>query len=100
MNMKEFYDKYNLNKYYFAEIAGVGTRSLIKFDNGESIRKDTKLRIETAIRVAEKYNLVRPEFNYGESIHWGFMYKNEFYKKVHEYEWRFKELIKKEMELA
>lgn len=96
MTMKEFYDKYNLNKYIFGSIAGVGTRSLIKFAEGQTIRRSTKERIEKAMRVAEKYNLVRPEYDYGKGLYMGMWYKNEFHSKVRKYEEQFKELIERE----
>ena len=97
MTMKEFYTKYNLNKYEFAEIAGVGTRSLVKFANGESVRESTKTRIEKAMRIAEEYNLVRPKFDYGYSIrNLDSDYKSKHLRKVHEYVDRFKKLIERE----
>lgn len=97
MNMRGFYKKYNLNKYEFAYIAEVSHRSLEKFANGEPIRSDTKLRIETAMRVAEKYDLKRPKFNYSESLgFFGISYKNKFHEDVRNYEERFKRLIEEE----
>lgn len=93
MKMIEFYRKYNLNKYNFAEIAGVGTRSLIKYAEGKQIRDDTRNRIELAMRVAEKYNLVRPNINFRPGDVHG---ANIFRKGQREYFDRFKDLIKKE----
>lgn len=98
MNMVEFYEKFNLNKYEFASMAGVGHRSLVKFANGESIRKDTKCRIEKAIRVVEKYNLKRPKFDYGLALgFFGHSYKSGFHNDVRRYEERFKTLLKEEL---
>lgn len=37
MEIKDFYKKYNLNKYTFAQIAGVGSESLTKFEEGKQI---------------------------------------------------------------
>ena len=96
MTMQEFYDKYNLNKYNFASIAGVGTRSLIKYAAGETIRESTKLKIENAMYVAEKYELVRPRYDYGKALHYGWSYKNEFNRKEREYVETFKRLIEEE----
>ena len=97
MTMNEFYEKYNTNKSEFAPIAGVGVGTLIKYAKGEKIRDDAKERIEKAMRIAEKYNLVRPEYNYGEAMgFFGTMYKREFHKNVREYEARFKKLIKED----
>lgn len=93
MTMKEFYETYNLNKYNFAAIAGVGTRSLIKYAEGKSIREDTKERIELAMRVAEKYGLKRPEYEPGFHDVW---FNSRFNQSVWEYEDRFKALIKAE----
>ena len=40
MEIKDFYKKYNLNKYTFAQIAGVGAASLIKLEEGKQISHD------------------------------------------------------------
>ena len=96
MTMKDFYTTYNLNKYNFAEIAGVGTKSLIKFAEGKLIREATKERIEIAMRVAEKYDLKRPVYDYGKAFTHGMWYKNDFNRSVFEYNKRFKDLIKNE----
>lgn len=97
MNINEFYKTYKTNKTYFAPIAGVGVSTLNKYAKGEKIRDDAKERIEKAMCVAEKYNLVRPEFNVAESLgFFGMMYKNKFHESVREYEVRFKKLIKEE----
>lgn len=98
MTIIEFYEKYNTNKNAFAPIAGVGASTLNKYAKGEKIRDDSKERIEKAMRVAEKYNLVRPEYDYGEAMgFFGTMYKREFHKSVREYEARFKKLIEEEL---
>lgn len=94
MNMKEFYNKYNLNNETFASIAGVGVRTLKKYIDGKAIREDSRSRIETAIYIAEKYNLVRPRFDYGRGIKEGVWYKGEFHRKVRDYEEMFKETIR------
>ena len=94
MSMMEFYDKYNLNNENFASIAGVGVKTLKKYIEGKTIRKDSILRIERAVHIAEKHNLVRPRFDYGKGIKEGMWYKNEFHRKVRDYEEHFKELIK------
>ena len=97
MTINEFYKKYKTNKSYFAPIAGVGISTLTKYAKGEKIRDDSKERIEKAMRVAEKYNLVRPEFDAAKSFgFFGMSYKNEFHKSVREYEARFKKLIEEE----
>jgi len=97
MNIKEFYAKYNLNKSYFAPIAGVGTKTLAKFANGQPIREDSKARIEKAMRVAEKYNLVRPRYDHAEGLgFFGAMYNTRFLRKVQEYTKHFKHLIETE----
>lgn len=97
MNLTKFYATYNLNKYEFAEIAGVGKNTLVKYANGKSIRSDSKERIEKAIRVAEKYNLMRPTFDYSQSFgFWSERYKCQHAVKVKEYKVRFKKLIEEE----
>lgn len=96
MNMKEFYNKYNLNKNAFAPIAGVGVSTLGKYMEGKAIREDSRLRIEKAMRLAEKYNLVRPKYDHDAAFHEGRWYKSEFYREVCRYEKEFKEIIKRE----
>ena len=94
MTIDEFYNRFNLNKYNFASIAGVGTRTLIKFARGETIRENSKKRIELAMRVAEKYNLVRPRYD----TSWAFdsWRSTRFFQEVLDYEARFKDMIQKE----
>ena len=93
MDMKEFYQTYHLNKYNFAEIAGVGTRTLIKFAEGKDIREDSKRRIELAMRIAEKYHLVKPVYvGRGGDV---YMY-GIFRRKQREYFDNFKRLIQEE----
>lgn len=94
MDIMEFYKKYNLNKYEFGPIAGVGSKTLAKFAKGLEIREDSKARILKAVKVAEEYNLVRPQYDYGKALHRGLSYKNEFHRSVCEYTERFKQLIK------
>lgn len=96
MTIQEFYDKYNLNREYFASIAGVGGKTLSKYAKGEKIREDSKLRIDNAMRIAERYNLVRPEYDQGKALFFGMSYKHEFHRKNCEYVETFKRLIKSE----
>ena len=93
MEMKEFYKAYHLNKYNFAEIAGVGTKTLIKFAEGKEIREDSKRRIELAMQVAEKLHLVKPVYTgrVGDVYMYGI-----FRKEQHEYFINFKRLIQEE----
>ena len=97
MNMKEFYERYNLNKYDFASMAGVGTRSLIKYEKGEKIRESTRERIEKAVRVAEKYDLKRPRYDYSKGFDRFGGYRHEHRENVHEYIERFKSLLETEL---
>ena len=96
MNMQEFYDKHNLNKYEFASIAGVGKNTLVKFANDKLIREDSKARIEKAIAVAEKYNLVRPEFDYSRGFSCDLRDKHEHHERVRKFTEHFKHLIETE----
>ena len=67
--MEAFYDKYNLNIYNFAEIAGVSRVTLVKYAEGKDIRQDAKNRIELAIRIATERNLVYPRIEeYGRGL--------------------------------
>lgn len=92
MTMDEFYARYNLNSAYFAPIAGVASRSLWKFAAGKPIRKSTEDRIRKAMRIAEKYDLVRPRPSgcncMGSDLDWC--------RAVLNYEKHFKELIEAE----
>lgn len=93
MDMREFYQTYHLNKYNFAEIAGVGTRTLSKFAEGKDIRVDSKRRIELAMQVAEKHRLVKPVYTgRGGDV---YMY-GIFRKELREYFINFKRLIQEE----
>lgn len=95
MNMKEFYEKYNLNKYNFAEMAHVGTRTLIKYSEQKPIRGSARLKIEKAIRVVEENDLVRPRYDYGKGIG-SMFYKTEFYIENEAYFKRFEKLLNEE----
>ena len=96
MSMQEFYTTYNLNKYNFAELTGVGTRSLDKFTEGKPIREGTRKRIECAVRVVEEYDLKRPKYDRSQGINDEFcLYKCAFHKEMNEYEERFRQLFNK-----
>lgn len=97
MTIMEFYERYNLNKCYFGPIAGVSDKTLAKYAKGLTIREDSKARILKAMRVAEKYNLVRPQYDHGKALYWGLFYKKEFHRNVDEYTERFKRLIAEEV---
>lgn len=96
MDMQEFYDRHNLNKYEFASIAGVGKNTLVKYANGQPIREEAKVRIEKAMAVAEKYNLVRPEFDYAKGFSCSLLDKHEHHEKVRKFAEHFKHLIEME----
>ena len=92
MEIKEFYKKYNLNKYTFAQLAGVGTESLIKFEEGEQIRQSTIERIEQAMLIIEMGDYVRPRYDNYRGRH-SVSYKDEFQRKVHIYMQSVKKII-------
>jgi hypothetical protein len=93
--MNEFYKKYHTNKTYFGELIGVGTRTLVKFADGKQIRESSRARIELAIRVFEKYNLERPQYDNGMSL-WNRGYNTYFHIELEKYNRKVKELIEKE----
>jgi predicted transcriptional regulator len=93
MNMNEFFEKYKLSYNHFAEIAHVGVRSLRKYAAGEVIKEDTKLRIEKAMRVVEKHNLVRPTLNCRAGDVQGYI---KFDKDIREYKRNFDKLYNEE----
>ena len=92
MEIKEFYKKYNLNKYTFAQLSGVGTESLIKFEEGEQIRQSTIERIEQAMLIIEMGDYVRPRYDNYRGRH-SVSYKDEFQRKVHIYMQSVKKII-------
>ena len=95
MTMKDFYAKYNLNKTYFSEMAHVGVSTLIKYEKGVTIRPDAKDRIETAIRIIIKHDLIRPKFDRGEAMgFFGYEYKYNYRKQVKSYMNDFQKLLK------
>lgn len=99
MDIKEFYEKYRLSKDTFAPIAGVGKNSLIKFEEGKQLRADTRARIELAMKVAEKHNLVRPQYDHAKAFNCaGSSYSISFYYECLKYQELFKGLIRREKE--
>ena len=84
--MKDFYEKYNFTQQCFASISGVSKNTLIKFANGEKIRESSKERIEKAMRIAEKYNLIRPKYDRGEALLSDTIYKRVYHYEIHLYE--------------
>lgn len=94
-DLKEFYEKYNLNHDYCGQVIGVGSKSLIKYSNGEKLRESTKKRIEFGIDVIERFNLVRPSLPagfYGSHI-WKY---REWNRENREYMRKTRELVEKE----
>lgn len=97
MDMQRFYVRYNLGKERFARLFGAGKGSILKYEkNDPTLRPQTKERIEKAIRVIEKYNLVHPEVRHNfEPVFMGLCRRlNE--EEHDEYAARFKELYEKE----
>lgn len=92
-DLKEFYSKYNLNHEYCSMLFSVGSKSLIKYSNGEKLREDTVKRIETGINVIEKYNLVRPHCPVGFV---DVFERNEWYRANRKYMRETKEMIERE----
>ena len=92
MKIEDFYKKYNLNKYTFAQLAGVGTESLIKFEKGEQIRQGTIERIKQAMLIIEMGDYVRPRYDSYRGRH-DASYKDEFERKVHIYMQSVKKII-------
>lgn len=95
MEIKEFYKKYNLSNRTFAQLAGVGTESLIRFDEGEKIRSSTLERIEKSMSIIEMGDFTRPRYDSYRGRH-DEIYKEEFQKKVHIYMKSVKEVIARE----
>lgn len=62
-DMQDFYEKYNLSKYYFAQFVGVSPQTLTKFTKGEPIREEARKKIVTAMRVIKKNNMCKPEYD-------------------------------------
>lgn len=56
--MYDFYEKYNIPKTIFIELAGTSYNPLRKYENCENVSLTAKLNIEKTIRIIEKHNLV------------------------------------------
>lgn len=97
MNMQQFYVIYNLGKERFAQLFGAGKGSIIKYEKDDpTLRPQTKERIEKAIRVIEKYNLVHPEVRHNFNPVFIGLYR-QWNKEEHDkYAAKFKELYEKE----
>lgn len=90
MDMKEFYEKYNLSNECFASMAGVGKNSLKKYQQGLQLKEESKARIEKAMRVVEKHNYVRPK------AYRPFYGYSTYFRVVDNYIKEFKKILKKE----
>ena len=91
MNINDFYTKYNLNNDCFSRMAGVGVSTLKKYSKGETIRDDTKKRIELAMLVIEENDLVRPKHNWRYRTH--YLGSEEYAKIIKSYEFKFQQLL-------
>ena len=93
MEIKDFYKKYNLNKYTFAQIAGVGAESLIKLE-GKQIRQGTMERIDQAMLIIKMGEYIRPRYDSYKGRH-NVLYRAEFQSKVHIYMESVKKIVAK-----
>ena len=94
MEIKDFYKKYNLNKYTFAQIAGVGAESLIKLEEGKQIRQGTMERIDQAMLIIKMGEYIRPRYDSYKGRH-NVLYRAEFQSKVHIYIESVKKIVAK-----
>lgn len=87
MNFLEFCEKYNLRETIFADLAGVSVPTLHKYIDSVPISERSMKKIEKAIRITKKYNLVHPaywrggdpySFEYDECIFNVRLYRFEF----------------------
>lgn len=97
MLITEFYEKYKLSAQSFSEVAHVGTRTLRKYERGEWIRAETRKRIELAMYVAIKHDLVRPVCDCRPGDASGYM---RHHRTILEYNKTFETLLEKEKTLA
>lgn len=67
-NMKEFYDFHRISRTHFAQLAKVAYSSLMKYELGEPVRYETKLRIEVAMQVIEDYKIFYNQYSYGDDL--------------------------------
>lgn len=93
MDMKLFYKTYRLGRDHFAELAGVGRRTLIKYENGYPVRRDAKGRIEKAVEVVEKNNLRCPRYTDPGYSSNGRFRRYEHMAALHRYDELFKRLL-------
>lgn len=92
--MQDFYEKYNLSKYYFARFVGVSHQTLTKYTHGEPIRDDARKKIETAMHVIRKNDMHKPDFDKHHAFDTRYNYR--YCDRVRIYESLVRELIKRE----
>lgn len=63
MNMNKFYNRHNLSRNHFAELAHVGVRSVRNYERRIPLRRATTVRIEKTINIIRKYDLRWPMYS-------------------------------------
>lgn len=52
-NMSEFYEFHGINRRHFAKMVGVAYATLMRYESGERVSNETKLRIEIGVQIME-----------------------------------------------
>lgn len=94
INMSQFYYKYQIPIRRFARLAHVTEKTLYAYEAGEKIRSDAKRRIEKAVKVVIKHNLIFPTWPRYRKLDDALMEK--WRCDVSDYKRRFEELLQKE----
>lgn len=60
MNLKEFYNFHGLSRVHFAKLVGIDYKSLMRYESGIEVKKETKLRIEIGMEIIEDWAIRYP----------------------------------------
>ena len=97
MNVQDFFKRYNISRERFATVSGVSKLSINKYASEDStLRNSTRRKIEQAINIIEKHNLVYPEMERNYSPAWCGRYLKENEEKHNRYMETFKALLERE----
>ena len=62
VDLKEFYETFNLNRKLFGRIAHISPKALKKYEDEEKLRYTTEHKIERAVYIIEDYELECPKY--------------------------------------
>lgn len=101
--LRELLREYNLGREHFAKLIGAGTKTVIKYEQGdETLTKKSREKIELGVLILQKYDLKAPVWEGGFGGPGGYDYilynmkRRHHMNEVKEYDRYFKELFRKE----